>query len=306
MVTATKRTTIITAGGLHVFMNGKSYLVNKEHPNFSEAVKAARDKDWDRLTQYIDVSSSIEAWSNGEFTVKNRQIFYEGDPFSPEVSNKVFGMLGAGLDLDPLLNFLRKVRENPSASAQRELLLFAVANDFLIHEDGDIIAYKGVSNAFTDMHSGQINNSVGQVVTMPRHQVDDRREVTCSFGLHIGSLSQANGYGNRTVVVKVHPRDVVSIPRDYGNSKGRVCRYEVIAALGDRSSGLPRKEVYGSRDFQPGEATNVEAATKCSFCGEFGHVVDSCPDYYDEYDPDEDPLNDVEDEWDDEELGHQW
>jgi hypothetical protein len=38
--------------------------------------------------------------------------------------------------------------------------------------------------------------------------------------------------GARTVIVKINPRDVVSIPTDYDNSKGRACRYEVIGEIG--------------------------------------------------------------------------
>ena len=34
------------------------------------------------------------------------------------------------------------------------------------------------------------------------------------------------------MIVKINPRDVVSIPTDYDFSKGRACRYEVIAELG--------------------------------------------------------------------------
>jgi hypothetical protein len=30
------------------------------------------------------------------------------------------------------------------------------------------------------------------------------------------------------VIVKINPRDVVSIPTDYNDSKGRACRYEVV------------------------------------------------------------------------------
>ena len=30
------------------------------------------------------------------------------------------------------------------------------------------------------------------------------------------------------MILKINPRDVVSIPTDYNNSKGRTCRYEVI------------------------------------------------------------------------------
>jgi hypothetical protein len=38
--------------------------------------------------------------------------------------------------------------------------------------------------------------------------------------------------GERTVIVKINPRDVVSIPTDYNEAKGRACRYEVIGELG--------------------------------------------------------------------------
>jgi hypothetical protein len=34
------------------------------------------------------------------------------------------------------------------------------------------------------------------------------------------------------MIVKVNPRDVVSIPSDYNDSKGRTCRYEVVGELG--------------------------------------------------------------------------
>jgi hypothetical protein len=34
------------------------------------------------------------------------------------------------------------------------------------------------------------------------------------------------------VILKINPRDVVSIPSDYNNSKGRACRYEIAGELG--------------------------------------------------------------------------
>ena len=34
------------------------------------------------------------------------------------------------------------------------------------------------------------------------------------------------------VILKINPRDVVSIPTDYNNTKGRTCRYEVVGEVG--------------------------------------------------------------------------
>jgi hypothetical protein len=78
-----------------------------------------------------------------------------------------------------------------------------------------------------------MDNSVGKVVEMERNRVDDDKTQTCSTGLHFCGMSYLNHFGGeRTVIVKINPRDVVSIPTDYNEAKGRACRYEVIGELG--------------------------------------------------------------------------
>jgi hypothetical protein len=65
--------------------------------------------------------------------------------------------------------------------------------------------------------------------------VDDDANRTCSSGLHFCSqdyLSHFGGSDSRVVIVKINPRDVVSIPTDYDFSKGRCSRYEVIGEVG--------------------------------------------------------------------------
>jgi hypothetical protein len=80
-----------------------------------------------------------------------------------------------------------------------------------------------------------MNNAPGQVLEMERNEVDDDQNRTCSTGLHFCSESYLSCFGDstsRTVIVKINPRDVVSIPNDYNNAKGRACRYEVVGELG--------------------------------------------------------------------------
>jgi hypothetical protein len=78
-----------------------------------------------------------------------------------------------------------------------------------------------------------MNNSVGEIVEMERNEVDDNKDRTCSTGLHFCSQDYLNHFGGeRVVIVKINPRDVVSIPSDYNDSKGRACRYEVVGELG--------------------------------------------------------------------------
>jgi hypothetical protein len=67
---------------------------------------------------------------------------------------------------------------------------------------------------------------------MERHEVDDNKDRTCSSGLHFCSKDYLNSFGGeRVVIVKINPRDVVSIPSDYNDTKGRACRYEVVGEI---------------------------------------------------------------------------
>ena len=68
---------------------------------------------------------------------------------------------------------------------------------------------------------------------MSRKECDKERDNVCSTGLHFCSLEYLPNFGSssngeRTVIVKVNPKDVTSIPSDYNMSKGRCCEYEVV------------------------------------------------------------------------------
>ena len=87
--------------------------------------------------------------------------------------------------------------------------------------------------------------------------VDDNQNNTCSSGLHFCSQEYLSSFGDsssRTMILKINPRDVVSIPTDYNNSKGRACRYEVIGELGvnpEEAFTAPVQETaWGSEPYQ--------------------------------------------------------
>jgi hypothetical protein len=68
---------------------------------------------------------------------------------------------------------------------------------------------------------------------MTRSKVDDDRGRGCSNGLHAGALNYVAGYGSlesgdKIVIVKINPADVVSVPSDCNYEKLRTCRYEVV------------------------------------------------------------------------------
>jgi len=131
--------------------------------------------------------------------------------------------------------FMHNLLKNPSKRSVDELYGFLEKNNLPITPDGYFLAYKKVRRDFLDIHSGTMNNAPGTIVEMERYKVDDNKDQTCSTGLHFCGMSYLSHFGSngdRTVIVKIDPADVVSIPSDYDGAKGRACRYEVIGELG--------------------------------------------------------------------------
>jgi hypothetical protein len=75
---------------------------------------------------------------------------------------------------------------------------------------------------------------------MERNKVNENKDQTCSYGLHFAAYEYAEGFGRggRMMIMKINPKDVVSIPSDYNNQKGRCCKYEVLAEVDRSDSGL--------------------------------------------------------------------
>jgi hypothetical protein len=269
---------LLTAAGLIVVLDGNRYTVAKDHPNFHRIKDALASKSYDALVNLMDVRSAVKNWlaKDKDFTLTDDQVLYEGRKFSDGVTLKVLKMIEAGADPEPIFAFLRKVRLNPSKTAQDELLLFCVANGFLIHEDGDILAYKSVRSDYTDLHSGKVLNTVGATVEMPRGAVDDDRDRTCSSGLHFASHEYASTWHGRSdthlLVMKIHPADVVSIPSDYHNQKGRCCKYVVLTELPSDTAKMPVKEVLTDADLGVVKSTGCRGDATCP-CGHEKHKV---------------------------------
>jgi hypothetical protein len=100
-----------------------------------------------------------------------------------------------------------------------------------ITPDGHFLAYRAVAPNYRDIRTGTIDNSIGCKPSMPRNKVDEDPNRTCSYGFHACSFdylphyAHANGH---VMIIKINPRDVVAIPRDYNNTKMRICTYEVV------------------------------------------------------------------------------
>lgn len=232
---------ILGSNSLTVYAKGKPYTVSRSAQIFNAVMAAIRDDDEVKLLEVLDAKNTIINKLSGAVGVRieNRRIMYGDREVTGVVASRVLEMLGAGLDVTPMLKFIENLMQNPSSRAVNELFGFMEACDLPITEDGHFLAYKKVRDDYKDCYSGTLDNSVGNILSMPRNAVDEDKNNTCSYGLHFCSYSYLKHFGGqRVVVVKINPADVVAIPADYNNSKGRTCRYEVVDEM-EVDDGMP-------------------------------------------------------------------
>lgn len=226
---------IIQGESLTIVIDGRSSTINREtHPKFDQVLDAIRSSDWDAVPDLVDLVSVIRDYTseNEDIEVRDGDVYFQGRPFVNAISDRLLAMLEEDLPIEPLCNFLTNLKDNPSKRAVDELYGFLENNLLPLTPDGHFVAYKKVRENYMDIHSGTFDNSVGEICEMARNEVDEDKDRTCSSGLHFCSLDYLPSFGgwsgSRVMLVKINPRDVVSIPSDYNNAKGRACRYEVI------------------------------------------------------------------------------
>jgi hypothetical protein len=227
---------IILEDSITLVLNMKQRNIDCSHPNFDEIVEAVRCEDWKAVEKLVDVVKTIKTFvgddSGLNVDVNAGVITYNGREIHSTLTNRIFTMIEEGFNATPLINFLRNLMENPSKRAVDELYGFLEYGKMPITPDGCFLAYKRVRDDYKSVHDGKTDNSIGNVVEMPRNAVDEDSQQTCSYGLHFCSHEYLGYFsGDRVVVLKVNPRDVVAIPVDYNNTKGRACRYEVVGEL---------------------------------------------------------------------------
>ena len=223
---------ILQSDNIVVVIDGQPHSLARGSIGFESLRDAIKNGDWHLVPDLVSPKEAIKRYSNGMVEVVNGQVLYNGKPIHGVLVNKIVQMFEEGFDITPMVNFLKNLMLNPSKRAVDELYGFLEAGNMAITPDGCFLAYKKVRDDYRDCHSGKFDNSVGQVLSMPRNEVDDDKDRTCSYGFHFCSHSYLKHFGgSRVMVLKINPMDVASIPSDYNLAKGRTCRYEVVGEL---------------------------------------------------------------------------
>lgn len=217
---------------LTVYIDGKPRVLLSSAPLFDMAFNAVKTGDIALLRRSFEVKKTL--LEVGNFKLFEDSIYYNGLEIKNKMQERILAVYRSGLDLSPIVKFLENLFLNPSATSREELYLFLEHNNLPITDDGHFLAYKYITNDYKDCYSRTLDYSIGALAQMRRQDVDANRHNTCSRGLHFCSreyVKNGRGAGNRIVVVKVNPRDVVSIPSDYNNSKGRCCEYVIFEEI---------------------------------------------------------------------------
>jgi len=227
---------IVQGNNITVVIGNKPHTISKTHITYNRVLQAIKAQDWETVKSIIEPVKVVLNYGQGNVSVKGEELFWKGKPMHNALSTRMIAMLQDGFPIEPLVNFMENLMTNPSKRAVDELYGFLEKNNLPITPDGHFLAYKKIRRDYKDIHSGTMDNSVGKIVEMARNEVDDNKDQTCSTGLHFCSqeyLAHFGGSDSRVVILKINPADVVSIPSDYNNSKGRACRYEVIGEIGN-------------------------------------------------------------------------
>lgn len=230
----------ITNSGITMVMGEHVTTVNKTDSRYSQIRDLLIDGYLDDAMELADIPLTIEKFSEGSITVENNRVMYKGVEVHNTMAERLVNMLAEGTEgVTRFARFFESLMAVPDKRIVEELYPFLQHMNIEINADGSFFAYKAVRSNYTDMHSGQFDNSVGAVPEMPRHMVDDNKEQTCSAGLHFAALGYARMFGgsgrgdHRLMKVKVFPADVVSVPVDYNGQKGRACKYEIVEDITD-------------------------------------------------------------------------
>lgn len=276
-----------------------------------EVKKALEAKDIKKLQALYDVAMSLrkklqvdqankavasDGVTQQKVTFADGVIYFAGEPMHSNITDRIVEIYNAGFSIEPMIKFLENLMQNPSKRAVDELYAFLSREGLPITEDGHFLAHKRVNDQWRDLHTNKIDNSIGKIPEVPRNMVDDDARKACSNGLHVGALSYVSNFGSggHVVVVKVNPRDVVSVPYEDA-TKLRCCRYEVLYECADPLNN----PVYS----QDGQAASVPDDSYWADLDEDSDDDwDDDSEYDDEEDYDDDDLDD-DDEDDDEDLG---
>lgn len=235
----------ITWQGDNMIIVGDDYvphIINKNtHPNFMDIVKCIQEKRWDDIADLINVNKKIDNWSNGNVSITDGVVYYRGRPVNTALGDMLVNLIKNKIDSQYFVNFMENLMQNPSNRSVEQLYTFLERNHMPITEDGCFMAYKAVDEEYWSYHCDKVTGEkvrymIGDKPNMPRNMISDDYTMHCHQGLHACSMEYLKSWSAvHLMIVKINPKDVVSVPNDHNFSKMRVCEMEVMGEVFDEN-----------------------------------------------------------------------
>lgn len=240
------------SGATVIFSDGTIQQVSQDNANFGRVVSILTGTPVDEIDEAELLELLIPALSVGKnlnrlserVAFDGSNILFDGDVVADAIAEHILRIVKEGGNPDSykaLVAFMEKLYTNPSESSRNSLYDFIVRHNITIDPDGDFYAYKGVKADLGSVWegfgivdgvsmNGSLPNKPGSILEIPRSKVNADNAIGCGTGLHAGTYAYAEGWARGVLLlVKINPRDVVSVPSCSSYQKLRTCRYKVIS-----------------------------------------------------------------------------
>ena len=226
--------TVYTAEGTFTFLKDNNL------ERFNQVHTLCLEGKFDEIAELTLSPKAVNAYCAGsQLSISPEGIATIDDEVLPSaLSEVIVNLYKEGAPIDCFVNFWNKLKLNPFATTVERLYYHIDKFNITLLPDGNLLMYKVVKrtenpNVFIDIWSQTIRQSVGDTIEVPYNKVDNRNEVSCSYGLHSCEWDYVPMYRSAmsgvdvVINVSVNPKDICAIP--YGNiSKIRGRCYTIL------------------------------------------------------------------------------
>lgn len=230
--------------GINFVLDNEQYSIDITREDYLPIKEAVTESNVEKLRELLRNKKQIEKeikslLNEDDIKIVDNKILCNGVLFGGNQVTKYLEYIKEGNlnNITSFKRFLYNLSLNPEIRAQEELFNFVNVNKLRITNLGTIILYKWVRNNYMDQHTNKFVNKPGSKVWMDRNQVNNDKNQTCSRGLHLCSFGYCK-FSDKLLLVELHPRDCVSIPTDYNNSKMRCSEYKVLIDITEFYSSM--------------------------------------------------------------------
>jgi len=246
----------------------------KSHLLYSEIVRAVKGGD---LTAFNRLISQSEVKG---LQIQGDVITYNGQALHNMATERLFKMKAEGYDITPMVKFLENCFKNPFPAVVDKLYDFLSSRGMPITEDGCFLGYKYCNLDYWDSHTGRTVQYIPQTtVSVPVEDLCDLSGEECSNkGLHVGNQAYSGvrprvNNNRRFLIVKVNPKDVLSVPHGSSAQKIRVWSMFVVKEI-TQEAEMPTQQVVD----EDGDALTLQIgqSLNCVYLNGDGKEMDFC------------------------------